>query len=68
MGKVKLKRGVNLRSHMIFLTKIDGSKVLINFDNVKYLEEVPDTILNFLNGDTLIVVENLEQIKVLLDG
>ena len=47
---------------MIKLTKIDNSPILINLETVKYAESVPDTVLRFLNGDSIIVLESLEQI------
>ncbi len=47
---------------MIFLTRLDKSLVLVNFDTVKYIEATPDTVISFVNGDTMIAVESLEEI------
>ncbi len=47
---------------MILLTKIDNSTLILNLDAVKYIESVPDTVITFLNGDTMIVKESLEDV------
>ena len=49
---------------VIFLTRLDKSLVLVNFDTVKYIEATPDTIVSFVNGDTMIAVESLEEIDL----
>ncbi len=48
---------------MILLTRLDKSKLLVNVDAIKYIESTPDTLLTFLNGDTLLVLEPLEDIQ-----
>ncbi len=48
---------------MIKLTKLDNSPLLLNLETVKYAEAVPDTVIRFLNGDSVIVRESLEQIE-----
>ena len=47
---------------MIMLTKLDGTLLLLNFDNVKYIEAIPDTLVAFVNGDSVIVKETLDEI------
>lgn len=47
---------------LIQLTKIDKSAILINIEAIKYIEPVPDTLILFLNGDSVIVTETLEEI------
>ncbi len=47
---------------MILLTKLDDNKILINLDTVKYMESIPDTLILFTNGDSVIVKESLEEI------
>ncbi len=47
---------------MILLTRLDKSKVLINLDVVKYAEAAPDTVITFVNGDSVIVRESLEEL------
>ena len=51
-----------MRIILIQLTKLDKSQILINLDSIKYIEPVPDTLIIFLNGDTVIVTENLDEI------
>lgn len=48
---------------MIILTKLDNKAMLLNLDSVKYLEAVPDTLIFFVNGDSLMVKESLEDVK-----
>ena len=47
---------------MILLTKLDKSSVLVNVESIKYIETMPDTLIFFLNGDTLIVSESIDYI------
>lgn len=48
---------------MILLTKLDDNKILISLETVKYLESVPDTLIFFLNGDSVMVKESLPEIE-----
>ena len=48
---------------MIALTKLDGNAVIINIESIKYLETIPDTLIQFLNGDSLIVKESIEDVQ-----
>ena len=47
---------------MIILTRLDKAKILVNLETIKYVESTPDTLITFLNGDSLIVRESLEEI------
>lgn len=47
---------------MIMLTKLDQQKILVNLETIKYLEAVPDTLIFFTNGESVIVKESLEQV------
>lgn len=49
---------------MVLLTKLNNSKVLVSLASIKYLEAVPDTLIFFLNGDSLMVKESLEEIRL----
>ena len=51
---------------MILVTKLDGNSVLLNVDNVKYIEDGADTIVHHTNGDTLIVKEKFEEMQSLI--
>ncbi|MFK7872940.1 MAG: flagellar FlbD family protein [Oligoflexales bacterium] len=48
---------------MILVTRLDNSKLLVNLDNVKYIESTPDTLIRFMNGDSLMVLESLEEVQ-----
>ncbi len=48
---------------MILLTRLDNSKVLVNLDNVKFIEATPDTVITFVNGDSMLVKEPLTAIS-----
>lgn len=48
---------------MILLTKMDNTTMLLNLDSVKYLESVPDTLIFFVNGDSLMVKESLDEVR-----
>ena len=52
---------------VILLTKLDKSKVLVSLDNIKFIETTPDTLVRFVNGETLIVSESLEEVARLVE-
>lgn len=47
---------------MIILTKLDDSSIMLNIETIKYIETIPDTLVFFLNGDSVIVKESLTEI------
>ena len=47
---------------MILLSKLDTTVILVNLESIKYFEATPDTLLHFLNGDTLLVRESLQEV------
>ena len=48
---------------MILVTKLNNQKILINLETVKYIEAVPDTLIFFTNGESLMVLESLEALS-----
>lgn len=50
-------------AQMIELTKLDSKSIILNLDLVKYIEAIPDTLVVFLNGDSIIVKESLDDIQ-----
>jgi len=42
---------------VILLTRLDRSKILVNIESIKFVESTPDTLIQFINGDSLIVLE-----------
>lgn len=47
---------------MVLLTRLDGAKILINTENIKYVESTPDTLITFVNGDSLFVKETFDDL------
>ena len=51
---------------MIELTRINGTKVLVNSDLMELVEETPDTVVAFTTGRKIIVKESRQEIKNLV--
>ena len=51
---------------MIEVTKMNGTKVIINQDLIEIVEETPDTVISFTTGRKLIVKESRQDIKNLV--
>ena len=51
---------------MIEVTKINGTKVLVNPDLIEVVEETPDTVVFFTTGRKLIIKESRQEIKNLV--
>ncbi len=52
---------------MIILTKINGSSCLINLETIKYIEQSPDSVVFFTNGESIIVTESITDIQRLVE-
>ena len=48
---------------MIELTKLNGAPVLVNPDLIRTVEATPDTVLKFIDGDSLIVREKPREVS-----
>ncbi len=51
---------------MIEVTKINGSRVLVNPDLIELVEETPDTVIAFTTGRKIIVKESRQDVKNLV--
>ena len=51
---------------MIEVTKINGTKVLVNPDLIEVVEETPDTVVFFTTGRNIIIKESRQEIKNLV--
>ena len=51
------------RGSMIEVTRINGTKIMINSDIIEMMEETPDTVITLTNGHKYIVSEKTDQIK-----
>ena len=51
---------------MIKLHRISGTEIILNADLIETIESCPDTIVNFNNGNRLIVKESADQVSALV--
>lgn len=51
---------------MIEVTKLNGSRILINSDLIECVEETPDTVITLTTGRKLIVKESRQDVKNLV--
>jgi len=49
-------------NRMIFLTRFDGTEVVVNCDLIVTVEKIPDTVLTLTTGDRIMVRESVEQV------
>jgi len=47
---------------MIFLTRFDGTEVVVNCDLIVTVEKIPDTVLFLTTGDRIMVRESVEEV------
>lgn len=50
---------------MIELTRLNGQKLFVNCDLLKYAEASPDTVLTLLTGDKIVVRESCAEVVAL---
>lgn len=50
---------------MIELTRLNGQKLFVNCDLLKYAEASPDTVLTLVTGDKLVVRESCGDVMTL---
>ena len=48
---------------MIEITKINGTRMLVNTSLIETVEETPDTVITLTSGKKLIVKESRQQVK-----
>ena len=51
---------------MIEVTRLNGTKILINPDLIELVEETPDTVISFTTGRKIIVKESRQELKNLV--
>lgn len=51
---------------MIEVTKINGTKILVNPDLIELVEETPDSVVYFTTGRKIIIKESRQEIKNLV--
>lgn len=47
---------------VILLTRLDGSRIAVNEDQIERLDETPDTVITMVNGNSYLVTESLEDV------
>ena len=47
---------------MIRLTRLNDRPFVLNAEQIKMVEETPDTLVSLLNGDRLTVKESMEEV------
>jgi flagellar protein FlbD len=47
---------------MIQLTRLNNSRLAVNCDLIKFVEQAPDTVITLVNGEKLVVRETAEQV------
>jgi flagellar protein FlbD len=50
---------------MIELTRLNGQKLFVNCDLLKYAEASPDTVLTLLTGEKIVVRESCPEVMAL---
>jgi flagellar protein FlbD len=53
---------------MIELTRLNGQKLFVNCDLLKYAEASPDTVLTLVTGDKIVVRERCDEVMALALG
>jgi flagellar protein FlbD len=47
---------------MIRLTRLNNQAFSVNSDLIKFVEQSPDTLITLINGEKIVVKENVEEI------
>ena len=47
---------------MIALTRLDGKELVVNCDQILFVESTPDTVLTLTTGDHVMVRESVEDV------
>lgn len=48
---------------MIYVTRLNGEKIMLNSDLIEFLEETPDTIITLTTGKKIVVLESVGRIR-----
>lgn len=47
---------------MITVTRLNGNQFVVNADLIRTVEETPDTTIQLINGDHVIVKESMQEV------
>ncbi|MGS0764266.1 flagellar FlbD family protein [Syntrophomonas curvata] len=48
---------------MVYLTRLNGERIVLNIDLIEIMEETPDTIVTLTTGKKLVVREPVNKIR-----
>jgi len=47
---------------MIKLTRLNGAEIVVNADQIKYVESTPDTIVTLMNNEKVLVSNSVDDV------
>ena len=47
---------------MIQLTRLNNHALVVNSDQIKFVEQAPDTVITLLNGEKIVVLESAQDV------
>ena len=47
---------------MIPVTRLNGKRFVVNAEQIRYIESTPDTMITMMNGDKVMVKEELKEV------
>jgi flagellar protein FlbD len=48
---------------MIYVTRLNGEKIMLNSALIEVMEETPDTVITLTTGKKILVLESIRQIR-----
>jgi flagellar protein FlbD len=48
---------------MIYVTRLNGERIMLNSDLIEYMEETPDTVITLTTGKKIVVLESAVRIR-----
>ena len=47
---------------MIKLTRLNDTEIVVNADQIKYVESTPDTIITLMNNEKILVINSVDEV------
>ena len=47
---------------MIKLTRLNETEIVVNADQIKYIESTPDTIITLMNNEKILVTDSIDEV------
>ena len=47
---------------MIKLTRLNETEIVVNADQIKYVESTPDTIITLMNNEKILVIDSMDEV------